>query len=310
MRIVELPAPLCPDGKIAVQVLLDRPDPVTVSYAVFLGEATGEDEPSSYSLLGAGDKFAQRGMLIGGGYRENTFTVDSTVGFTVQLEGVDTLFEEQSLFTAMENRLLCFIDDEILSVQGWALTAVNTYRITAVRGRFGTARAEHLEGADVYFLPLAGINALQSPVFQHGNTPTFKVLSVSPNRNVGLEDVDPVQVELSALALNLPPLSNLKVNGGTRNAFYDQISPLEISWTLPDAAGLDMSQAYTLLEFIEGVDVIHTQKVAWPGLSLEYTYPAVAPATFILRASIVIDTGWELISSRTSQVTVNATGAT
>lgn len=305
MRLFELPHQLCPGGKPAIAALVERPNPKTVSHSIYIAQ---NDDLTSYAFLANNNRFAQRGVLTTD-YPE-TNTIDQLKGATVQLTGPDIYIDEQTLFAALSNRLLCIINGEICSVIEAQLVAPATFRLLLVRGRFGTERAEHEAGSEVYLLPYSSLLTLQHELMQPGNTVTLKITAASPDEADDLADVDPIDLTLVGRMINLPAPSLLAVDGITRNAFYNQVDPFDITWILPQVAGLDMSRTYTLLEFIEGVDVIHTQKVYWPLSTLEFDYPPVAPVTFILRASMVVETDWETITGPSTQLTVNATGAT
>lgn len=295
MRIIELPDQLCASGKPAVAVLVARPDSKTVSHSIYLGENAGGGDPSTYSFLASNTRFAQRGVLVRD-YIADTPTIDRAIGPLLQLEGPDLILDEQTLFRALANELLCIIDDEIMSVVDAELRGPGLYRLEVIRRRFGTERASHAAETEVYLLPLTSLQSIQHDHFQPGNTVVIKVTAAAADVSEDLADVDPVSATLRGRLFELPPVGQLAVDGITRNAVYDSALDFDITWLLPALNGVDTSGAYTLLEFLEADVVTHSEEVAWPLITFNFTYPGTPPGNFILRASIVIDTGWEKIT--------------
>ncbi|MGA2787648.1 MAG: hypothetical protein ABSF60_08975, partial [Verrucomicrobiota bacterium] len=70
---------------------------------------------------------------------------------------------------------LLFVGNEIMSIAEATLTDSGAYTLTVVRGRFGTAIADHALGDTVMIIALADLLPLQHPHFLGGNTGRFKL---------------------------------------------------------------------------------------------------------------------------------------
>lgn len=239
MRILELPFELCPDGQLSVAVLNERPDALSVAQQIYLGVnysfADGTVAPTSYILLTAHNRFAQRGTLTAD-YSANTRTIDE-VGFAVQLQGVDTSLDEQTAFNALADEFLAIVDDEILSVSAVTIAAEATYQLQLVRSRFGTVKAAHAQGADVYLIRKADLLALQHPSFKVGSELSFKVVVKSGSLGESLEDVDAVTYTVAGTIFTSIAPSNLRINLAEVNPAFAAASPVRIDWSLPDLRG-------------------------------------------------------------------------
>lgn len=254
-----------------------------------------------YQFLGAQTSFAQHGLLAVD-YPADTALVDRR-GFTVQLDGLDQVMEEQTLFSGLSDSMLAFIGGEVMSIVGATLLGSGRYRLPCIRGRFNSAIEAHAAGADVFIIPRIGLKPLQHPHFQAGNNVQLKVAPFTASAVADLSNIDPTALAVQGRAISIGAPARLRVNGMTVNAGFDAAVAMDIDWVLPEATGLDMSRAYTLLEFLEAGVVTYTQQVAWPGNTLSYTYPAI-PAQFTLRASVAADSGWQTISGRSISINV------
>ncbi len=298
MRIFELPLPLCPTARPAVAALIPRPNKLTISHSVYIAQ---NEDASSYAFVVSHQFFSQQGILSAD-YGADTFTIDENRGATIELTGIDTSIDEQTLFAALSNKLLCIIDDEIMSVISAEVVDVATFRLGLVRGRFTTERAAHTTGAEVHLIALENLLAIEHPFLVPGNTVTFKITAAAPDEADTLEDVDPIEQALTGRALNLPAPTLLTINGQSRNASYRELENIEISWQMPPADGIDIRRLFTYLEFLEADVVVHTEKIAFPTSSLSYDYPAVRPETFVLRASMLAELDWETIQGPTVEM--------
>ena len=219
------------------------------------------------------------------------------------MAGLDRVIDEQTLFSGLSDSLLAFIGGEVLSIAGAALSGAGRYRLPCIRGRFNSAIEAHAAGADVFIIPKIGLKVLQHPHFQAGNNVQLKVAPFTASAVADLSNIDPTALAVAGRSVSIGAPARLRVNGMAVNAGYDALTAMDIDWILPEATGLDMSRAYTFLEFLQAGIVVYTQQVAWPGNSLSYIYPAIPPR-FTLRASVVADNGWQSISSRSVSINV------
>jgi hypothetical protein len=189
--LVELPVGLCPNNQPAIAALVARDTQGTVSAQLFLGRNfvfTG-DPPDSFFLLKTITRFAFHGALPADFAAATAFTSIAnalpaeatgapfplTDGLALLLDGPDILLPNVSDFDALANALLLFVGNEIMSIADAELTYSGAYTLTVIRGRFGTAIADHLTGDTVLIIPLADLLPLQHPHFLGGNTGRFKL---------------------------------------------------------------------------------------------------------------------------------------
>lgn len=271
MRIIELPLPLCAGEKISLAVLLARESLLAVGHAVFVGNTydfTGEIEPTSFALLMGHNRFAQHGVLLVE-YPESALTIDDDLGLVVQLDGVDTLLDEQTAFNALADEFLVFVDDEILSVSTVELLGVGLYRLKVVRSRMTTVKATHADGADVYLIARADLLPLTHEHFKVGNSIALKVVAQIGRQTQDLADVEATAYAITGDPFKVAPL-NLRVNKSSEATTIADAVDLLIEWSLPDARK-DLVAAHgikyrTLVEILLAAD----DSVLWKKL----TYPA------------------------------------
>jgi hypothetical protein len=267
--------------------------------------------PDSFEMLGGSDAFAQHGTLLAD-YPATTETLDLRVGMAIQLDGVDTTIENQNAFTGLASEFVAFVGNEIMSIIGSTLLADGAYKLNLARNRFGTERQAHSQGDEVFIVKQSSILKLQHPQIQAGNSVELKIAMQAKGASSDLADVAASTVALAGNVFNLPAPAALKVNGATVNASFNPADAMEIDWVLPVVAGIDMTKAYTLLEFIATGHATESVKIPWPLNSTAYTYGVLIisgtggplPAMFTLRASIVADDGWRIITGQSISLNV------
>jgi hypothetical protein len=189
--IVELPVALCPSGRPAIAALVARDMQNTVVAKLWLGRnfAFNGSPAESYLLLSTITTFALHGSLAADFPAATAFVSITnalpseatgnpfplTTGLLIQLDGPDLILPEVCDFDALANTLLLFVGNEIMSVAEATLTASGAYGLTVIRGRFGTAIADHSASDTVMIISLTDLVALQHPHFLAGNTAEFKL---------------------------------------------------------------------------------------------------------------------------------------
>jgi len=303
VRIVELPPAL--SSTAALAVLSARPDAATTIAAVNVARNFSlQGIPTeSYQQLTTLPAFAWHGRLTAD-YPSATNTIDLSGQFTLQLDGPDLILDEITDADALAGVLLIFAGDEILSVASVTLVAAGGYQLGVTRGKFGSPISGHVSGEEVFIIRRADLRPLIHPTFNPGATTQLKVVYGS----APIEDVDAISYTLSGRHWNTPPPAKVACNG------YDaltQIIPaaasLDISWVLPDpGATMDRSDVIkpsTLLEFLVGGAIVHTETVAWPATSATFAWSSFSlgsPAAFRLRASTVIIAGDVIVPGRSA----------
>jgi len=207
--IVELPLALCPaapsdssgGASNAIAALVARDQKNTIQAKVYLGRnyVFNGSAPDSFLLLATLVKFAFNGSLtadfpaasaaisIGNALPAEGAGVTVVDGLQIQLDGPDLILPDVCDFDALNNTVLLFIGDEIMSISEATLTASGAYSLTVIRGRYGTAIADHAEGDQVLIINRTDIVPLTHAHFLAGNDGQFKVTVGA--QQVG--DVDP-----------------------------------------------------------------------------------------------------------------------
>ena len=214
--ILELPAALCPESKPALAALVARDQQSTIVSKLWLGRnyVFNGTAPDSYLALATITKFAFHGVLTGDFAAATAFVSIANAlpaeavgspfplaaGLPVQFDGPDIILPDVFDFDALANTLLLFVGGEIMSISGATLTAAGAYDLTVIRGRFGTAIADHLAGDIVFVIALADLVPLQHPHFLAGNTARFKLTLGSQQ----VADVDPFDMVLAGTGWNFP----------------------------------------------------------------------------------------------------------
>ena len=190
-RLFSLPAALCPNGQYSLAPLVRRNQSSSYISKLWVGRnfAFDGDAPDSFFELATIRAFAFHGLLdadlpatapmisftnpLPASIAENPLPL--VTGIAIQLDGCDLVLPECFDFDSLANALLLFIGDEILSISNAAMTGAGGFELTAIRGRFGTAIADHAQGDDIFILPLADLTILQHPSFASGATALFKL---------------------------------------------------------------------------------------------------------------------------------------
>lgn len=234
MRIIELPFEFCDGQKLPLAVLLQRPSVASVRHDIYLGENydfTGAVEADTYQLLAAHHRFAQHGSVVQD-YPADTFTIDQELGIVIQIDGVDTTIPELNAFNALNDELLLFAGDEIMSVISAQLVAAHTYRLKVIRGRMATDREAQVAGTEIYLVRREDIRPLTHKNFQVENTIALKVVTSTGNVTQDIADVDAVEHTITGSLFTQTAPLNLRVNGEWRNASYPAATDLRIDWSL------------------------------------------------------------------------------
>lgn len=297
VRLLELPAGLSQDFDVTLAPLVARTAPTDVGFAIYQKKDYG-DAPDSYELRATATRFAKHGSLAAD-YGTDTDTIDLTLGLIVQLDGVDTVLDDQTDFDALADALLIFVGAEVLSIAGITLLASGLYKVFAIRERFGSARQAHTAGAEVFVIRKSELLRINHPSFKVGNTITVKL---APQNNAGetdLGDVAPVSLALTGRLFTEPKLANLSVNGDLVAPTYETGDDIVIDWSLVLAEGTfllpDRYTVRTRLDFLREIDFPPTVELyeTIDGLELLGTEHVEGNTFMILNADLITLLGGE-----------------
>ena len=308
----ELPAALCAGSMPAVAALVARGSPTQISFNVWLKKnyAFAGAPADSYLSPQTFNRFAQHGSLVFD-YPAATQNIDLLIGAVVEFDGPDDTLSEITAFEGLTDVLLVFVDDEIMSVAGWALQAAGVYRLQLLRGRFGTPIETHAAGAQVLIIARMDLPVISSKAFQPDVAQVFQ-FSLG---NQQLSNATGGDLTIAGLALRMPPPAALKVNGNFVNPVCPLgVTPFTVSWALPDARMLapsaDPTRLVTRLQYYDGLTLIAQEDVPWTAVSADgaqqlsvahrFSDFGLSDRSFTVAASTVNKTSWKEIPSAAS----------
>lgn len=318
-RIFELPPALCLNNAACIAALIARDDATMSVAKIYLGKSTdfSGSPVANYELVQTLQTFSWRGIFKTD-YPADTLCIDLERGFTVQLDGPDVILDEINPFEALANKLLLFAGGEIMSVAGANLTAAGVYKLTVVRGRFGTPVEKHLTGDEVFILRLEDLRPVQTSSLLPNNAGVFKIVRGVDN----LEDQNGFTIPFVGKAWNLPPPALLICNGQKADVLQvDGAANMDLSWVLPDLGASvprsDVAKLITQIDFILDGAIAHTVNVAWPATSTSVPWTDISGggyAPVAIRAITIVDiadavvTGWDPLASGIKSLTVTLAG--
>jgi hypothetical protein len=176
-RIFELPKKLWLDGKPSIQLLCARNKRTTAMGKIWVGKSVAFLGKSleSYQLLSTFQRFAWHGALTQD-YTDETFCIDLTAGFTLQLDGPDQILPEMTDFDTLNGTNWLFVDDEIMFIGNPILKAKGQYSLQVLRGRFGTPIQSHKANSEAYIIRGKDFDPICCDYWFIGNTAKFKVV--------------------------------------------------------------------------------------------------------------------------------------
>ena len=241
-RVIELPLPLSPDGKISLAILAAQPASDVGGFTIHLSKNYDFDGSpvDSYAALTGSTKFAQRGVLRSD-YPADTDLVDRTVGFSVALDAPNQDLPEMNAFDGVSDEWLVFLGDEILSLHRADLITGGVYLVFCLRARFGTVAAAHADGTECYIVRRTSLEAVQHPQIALHNAYAIKLASVKNTVALDLAEATPLEGTVAGRIYREPKPANLRAHGtppgsGTdaENGFYAPGHDIVVQWTNTD----------------------------------------------------------------------------
>ena len=291
-KVVELPVELSPNGEPSVSVLMRRQESLTAGYKTLLGanyDFSGLITATTYDVIDSHDGFALHGLL------QSSYPATEPLmggGFVVELFGPDLEIEEANVFSGLSNELLVFVGNEIMSVTGASLLALNRYSLSVVRARFGTQMESHAVDAEVFIVRRDELQVLQHPHFKPGNTVALKLQAFTGQ---AVSSYVPTSILLSGRVYSLPPLVNLAVNGSSIAVTYSTGATIAVTWTATDGGALptrsDVLIREVVLEFWNAAGSTLLGTILTPGGSRTLTNAELiatlgSEVSFLLKAKL------------------------
>jgi hypothetical protein len=217
-RILELPSgELKTSGEIQIAVLAQRPSDKMAGFAVHCG--LDED---AFDLVAPHNHFAAYGKIVDVAYPDSTDTLDTTVGFHVELFGVDKI-NAQTDTQRNDRTVLIVINNEIMSEGLVEPLGAGKFKVFSLRALYGTEKQTHAIGDEVFFIERAKIVPIENRNFAPGATRWFKLQAYTATQEYDLALVDPFSYTFHAG----PPLGSIFDLALTSDAKVDSAGVLE-----------------------------------------------------------------------------------
>lgn len=184
----------------------------------------------SYTPDVTGASFALHGALDTALPVTGVFT--DSVTFDVLLDGIDTTLDTITLADAQLDRLLLFVNDEVISVYEATLVSPGLYTCKGIRGRYGSPIAAHAAGDEVFLTTKANFFAALP---SDGSDAVLKLQPVALGTALDLAEAEAEPVPGSQRSLRpLAPIAPRVGNDG--HAPYVVAADCVIEWSaVPDA---------------------------------------------------------------------------
>jgi hypothetical protein len=250
--IVEAPYGLTRREDLVFAFLPVRAGQLCTDYLVYQQQRNGK-----YKEMSRGSRFAQRAHVVTA-YPADTRLIDQTTRLELQFDSDDNTIDDLDLDDALSDTVLLFAGDEILSVFDAELLGVGHYRVSTVRGRFGTPRLTHAVDAPLYLMPRADL-LLRDTTLKY--LPVWRYVPGLQLNYAAFEDCPDVTSSYRWVALRPLAPANLKVNGDGHAPTYGSGEDIEVSWIVTDKRrcvvdplqALDPEITTTVLE-VRGLD--------------------------------------------------------
>lgn len=234
-RIIEAPYSLTGD-KISIIPLMSKKYGTEMGCSIYMSL-----DGTTYNEIGTTQYFNPHGTLVSS-YTEDTYDIDDTVGFTVNIDSYANEIDKLDSITRAElftNINTCILDDEIIAVQDFTLVSGTQYECTGViRGRFDTEKTTHSGGAEFWYVGNTGYKEFYGENITNGSTRYFKILPFTRKLIASISDVDVDNITISGRARKPYRPINLIANGAHENATYSGTGDVVLSWRCRNRGGV------------------------------------------------------------------------
>lgn len=187
------------------------------------------DGGDSYTLIDRCSNLQPYGTLIGS-YFDDTYTIDTEVGFTIDfLEDVAQIetITWTEVFSASDN--LAILGDEIISFQSITPVSGTQYKLEGIiRGRFDTQKVSHAEGETFYYINTY-ITMIANAELLVGVGRKFKLVPYNNKYSGDISEATPIDITLEGRSKKPYAPINFAANGGSFAARYT--SDIVLTWS-------------------------------------------------------------------------------
>lgn len=229
VRLLEAPTAYMPIetfNRPVIIPLVARPSGLTTGYYVHLQLPDG-----SYAEIYQSTSFTQFGQLTTE-YPENTWLLDTILGFEIQLTGTDTTLPNIPFENTSSNPMYGIVGNEIMYLFGATLVAAGKYRVYAFRSQVGTIKETHAIGAGMHIiysnrLPFFSVDGALETI-------TCKIQPyIGQSTRIDLADVDPVTLAITGVWKRPQRPQNISAKGSTSQEVdtYNAGDDIVVAWS-------------------------------------------------------------------------------
>ena len=187
-RVVLLPAALA--GGLTGNVVAALP--VRGDYNTIFANVHDSQDNATYTLMGALGQFASGGTL-GAAFPASA---NSSTAMVVNLLGPDTEMPDTDALSAINDKVLVFLGDEILSVQEVTVVSATQVQLSCLRAQFGTVAANHAAGDKAFVIERRNIQPMLVDALDDDGGLWFKLQSGSLGDLYDLAAVNPQYLQV------------------------------------------------------------------------------------------------------------------
>ncbi|MBW2044785.1 MAG: hypothetical protein JRI96_07840 [Deltaproteobacteria bacterium] len=184
---------------------------------------------SSYNQLALCEHFSVHGTLVSD-YTDDTFEIDSEVGFQVDFDNDDVdQIESISESEMLMGRNFALLGTELISFKTITPVSGNRYSITTVvRGMADTVKSYHSAGEEFWYLGFRRFGTFADSQFAKGITRHVKYNPYSSLHTADVSDAEEMSITFRGRAKAPYTPANFKANAGSYHPTYS--SDVVLTW--------------------------------------------------------------------------------
>ena len=189
------------------------------------------DGGDSYSMIGAAANLRPYGTLVGN-YSSSSYTIDDTVGFTIDfsnddVDSIESITWSRVLAATNNNAIL---GNELITFQTITPVSGTQYKIEGIiRGRLDTEKVDHLEGEDFYWIGSLNISSFKHQEIIAGADRKFKLVPYNINSTGSLSSATVIDLSIEGRAKKPYVPGNFLANGSSFASRY--FSDIILTWS-------------------------------------------------------------------------------
>ena len=223
--VIEAPYLLTPDVEV-IPIAARRSD-VDLGMQVYLSVDGG----ISYLRIGAASNLRPYGTLVGS-YSADTYTIDNTIGFTIDFSTNDVDLIETTTWpytlAGLNNNAL--LGDELITFQTITPISGTQYKLeNVIRGRLDTEKVAHSNGEAFYWLGSYNLTSLQYSEIVAGADRKFKLVPYNIKYTGDLSEATAIDLSIGGRARKPYVPKNFLANGTSFASRY--LDDIVLTWS-------------------------------------------------------------------------------